>query len=251
MTVSQEIRMMIKDALSKGSSRNQIIREFHLAKNTVLKYAGIKSVPPLPPKIDFTPTEVCGEVVGIFAGDGSQYYEPKSGHYETNIHFGKVNEQYAYYVKEAYEKFFQKRFRLKQESLTKLRIRMYHREIFYFFDAFLDYERPSKHDTVRVKEDKTTPEFKIGFLRGMFDTDGCLFCVPHEKRVRLFYTTTSKELASQISIFLTELGIEHRVYTRLRKVWKTIYTVNIWKSSAYRFINKVKPFKAQILGAGS
>lgn len=32
-----------------------------------------------------------GEIAGIFAGDGSQYFEPKAYYYEVNVHFGGHN----------------------------------------------------------------------------------------------------------------------------------------------------------------
>ena len=43
-----------------------------------------------------------GEIVGIFAGDGSQHFYKPGYHYRTNIHFG-VYPEYIFYVKELFD----------------------------------------------------------------------------------------------------------------------------------------------------
>ncbi len=191
-----------------------------------------------------------GEIAGIFAGDGSQYFHPKRYHYEVNVHFGGKNYDYAIYVKELFESFFKKKFNLKWEKdKTILRLKTYSKEIFYFFKKHhLSYEPKFKHCSVKLKSEKFSQEFKIGFLRGIFDTDGCLYKNSVEKRVRLTFNTTSKNLIKQISDMLTELDIKHGIYIRkpkgiLRK--KSLYIASIWKESVTKFINTIHPFKAK------
>lgn len=250
MTVSTEVQTRIREAFSKGVSRKQVMRDLHLSKNTVIKYAGTRRPPLPPPRIDLAPTEICGEVVGIFAGDGSQFYEPKAGHYETNVHFGELHEGYAQYVKRLYDSFFCKNFRLRKEMPKGLRLRTHSKAIFDFFGNFISYVPSHKHDTVKIREENVTDEFKIGFLRGMIDTDGTIWYSLNKQRVRIVYYTTSKELALQISTYVSELNIEHRIYPYQHKnpKFKLIYRISLWQSGAYRFINKVKPFKAKSLG---
>lgn len=199
-------------------------------------------------KPKFSETE--GEIAGIFAGDGSQYFEPKAGHYEVNVHFGGQNYWYALYVKDLFEKFFNKKFRLQKESLNRFRLRTYSKEIFHFFKNYLDYIPQIKHSTVKLKTIDFPMEFKIGFLRGMLDTDGCIRHIHNENRTRIFFCTTSGELSTQIRNLLYEFGINNGRYVSIRKYRneKPVYYVNIWKDSADKFINLIKPLKAEFDG---
>ena len=194
-----------------------------------------------------------GEIVGIYAGDGSQYFEPKLYKYEVNIHFGLKNYNYARYVKDLYESYFQKKFRLRIESKTKLRMRTYSKELFYYFYNLLNYNRHIKHSTVYLKTLDLPIEFKIGFIRGFFDTDGCLSYNKREKRWKALFCTTSKKLANQISLMLSELDIQNNTTVKSRSHIgeKTVYDVFLYKSSIDRFINLVKPLKSEAGRAGS
>ncbi len=185
-----------------------------------------------------------GEIAGIFAGDGSQHFDRKRYDYQVNVHFGKKNYWYALYVKNLFESFFKKRFRLNWDNSSKLRIRTESKEIFNFFANYLTYEPQVKHCTVRLKLNKLPMKFKIGFLRGLFDTDGCLKYIPLEKRTRLYYTTTSRILAKQVSLTLNKLEIKNSIYVRTPINEKTVYVVNIPKPATHKFINVVKPMKA-------
>lgn len=185
-----------------------------------------------------------GEIIGIFVGDGSQYFEPKKYHYEVNVHFGVINYDYALYVRTLYERFFQKKFRLQLDSPTQLRLRTCSKEIFNFFYNYLLYDRHKKHSTVRLKSVSFSNKFNISFLRGLFDTDGCLKEISRENRIKIFYTTTSKVLAAQVHKLLNELKIKNKVYIRKEPKWKDVYIVNVWKESTNKFINIIQPFKA-------
>ena len=191
-------------------------------------------------------SEIEGEIVGIFAGDGSQHFEPKAYHYEVNVHFGKQNIEYALYVKNLFETFFNKKFRLEKQTLNCLRLRTYSKEIYHFFENYLEYIPQVKHSTVKLKSNTFSTEFKIGFLRGMLDTDGCIRHLPNEKRTRIFFCTTSEELSAQIKNILNEFKINNGRYVSVRKYRneKPVYYVNVWKDSADKFINLIKPLKA-------
>ena len=206
-------------------------------------------------KLNVKPTfsEIEGEIAGIFAGDGSQHFEPKAYHYEVNVHFAKQNIEYALYVKNIFETFFNKKFRLEKQNSNCLRLRTYSKEIYHFFENYLEYIPQVKHSTVKLKSNTFSTEFKIGFLRGMLDTDGCVRNLPHEKRTRIFFCTTSKELSIQIRNILNEFRINNGRYVSIRKYRneKPVYYVNIWKYSADKFINLIKPLKAKARWAGS
>lgn len=192
-------------------------------------------------------SEIEGEIAGIFAGDGSQYFEPKSYHYENNIHFGGHNYQYAIYVKNLYEGFFKKNFMFRKESLNRYRLRTHSKEIFYFFKNYLDYVPQIKHSTVKLKSLDFPRGFKRGFLRGLIDTDGSISFIKNEKRIRITFYTTSKELAYQICSILFEFKINNSLHVQKRehRDEKPVYSVIVWKDSTDRFINLIKPLKAR------
>ncbi len=241
--LKQEIELEI----AEGTSLNAISNSYSIGKSTLYYYykkiKGKKFVSPcVLPRL----SEEAGEIVGTFAGDGSQYFEPKNYHYEVNVHFGGKKLAYASHVKLLFENFFRKSFRLQKEPLDRLRLRTYSKQIFLFFNNYLDYLPQIKHSTVRLKSDKFPSDFKIGFLRGLFDTDGCYRDIPHENRRRASFYTTSEQLAQQVSSMLFELNVKNRVYSsKKRENEKMIFCVNIWKDSVDTFINKVQPHKVR------
>ncbi len=246
MYFSDQLRREICDRIRKGVSINKISKELNLGKSTIYYYyKKIKGKKFVEPKFKLKNSRLEGEINGIFAGDGSQYYDAKRGSYEVNVHFGVKNYWYAIYVKNLFGNFFNKEFRLNWDSETQIRIRTRSKKIFGYFQNYLSYDRQIKHCTVKLRNNCSFA-FKIGFLKGMFDTDGCLKHVPKEKRTRIFYSTTSKVLASQISSILYRLNIQNSIYVRDRKPIneKTIYIVNIPKPATHKFINVVKPMKA-------
>jgi len=202
----------------------------------------------VPPTIPPDASEEVGEVVGIFAGDGSQYFEPKKYAYEVNVHFGITNFWYAWYVRQLYESFFQKKFRLQREGKTQLRLRTSSKEIYAFFSKHLVYDSQIKHSTVKLRKTELPTSFKLGFLLGLFDTDGHVSL--DKDRIRIGHTTTSQKLASDVSHILSELGIVHSVYIRdnRHRGHKTVYVNSILSAGIDTFLNRVKPFKAHKLG---
>lgn len=150
-------------------------------------------------------------------------------------------------MKKLFEGFFKKKFMFRKESLNRYRLRTHSKEIFHFFKNFLDYTPQIKHCTVKLKSIDFPVGFKIGFLRGLIDTDGCIRCITKEKRIRINFCTTSKGLAYQISHILNNFEIKNSVYEQEREYRneKLIYYVNIWKNSADKFINLIKPMKAR------
>lgn len=245
--LSTQKKEKIKILFDKGLSKHKIARMMNISRTAVRYICGHKGkyFPPIK-KIPVTYSEKSGEVAGIFAGDGSQYFAPKSYHYTVNVHFGMKNLKYLLYVKELYEKFFNKKFRIEKSNPTTLRLTTYSKEIYNFFKNYLDYDPRVKHSTVRLKNIKFPLNFKIGFLRGLLDTDGTIARIEHERVRRISYCTTSEALAAQIFDIITNLKFKCGLYKNRRpyRNEKTVYYVNIWKNSVDKFINLVKPLKA-------
>lgn len=243
MYFSDQLREEICSRIRKSVSINKISKELRLGKSTIYYYyKKIKGKKFVEPEFRLRNSRLEGEINGIFAGDGSQYYDAKRGHYEINVHFGAKNYWYAVYVKDLFEKFFNKNFRLHWDSETQIRIRTQSRKIFSYFQNYLSYKPQIKHCTVKLRKNCSL-SFKIGFLKGMFDTDGCISYNHAGYSFSIFYTTTSKCLAYQMNKTLRQLGIENNVYVRHPVGEKILFTVNVLAKGKNRFIKLVKPMK--------
>ena len=113
---------------------------------------------------------------------------------------------------------------------------------------YISYERSIKHCTVKLKDIDFPKHFKIGFLRGSVDTDGCV-SNKHKKRIRIMHFTTSKTLAKQIKLIAKEFNINGNIYKPKRKEnEKIIYVFQVFQRDVKRFLKIVKPFKIRNLG---
>lgn len=234
-----------------GVSINKISSSLNLAKSTIYhhykKIKGKKYKEPMY-KIEFSEDE--GEIVGIFTGDGSQCYYRPNGNYQTNVHFGN-NPKYIKYVRKLYENYFNKKWsihkEITKEKSIKYRLRAENKKTFDFFSNYLEYEPKSKHNTVKLKTIKLPYLFKIGFIRGLIDTDGTIGC--YNNRVEIRFYTTSKILAKQTKTILKDLKINTSVYVTKRKNWKDLYNVQILQKDTVNFLKLIKPYKMRkILG---
>ncbi|MBI4144751.1 hypothetical protein HY493_00930 [Candidatus Woesearchaeota archaeon] len=236
--------------ITNGNSINAIARSLHLGKSTIYyHYKKIRGRKNKPPQFNPQASEAEGEICGIFAGDGSQYFEPKKFHYEVNVHFGGHREPYARYVKSLFESFFHKEFRLRREKSGAPRLRTQSKTIFCYFKHYLEYIPQHKHDTVQLKERTASPEFKKGFLRGLFDTDGCLWKDVTNRRLRAFYYTTSEILSRQTIQMLAEFGVSATKHVRFKPGCKPIFVLQFATRSIDTFLKHVKPFKARWAGS--
>jgi hypothetical protein len=82
MLSSQLLASITKDILD-GLSLKKISIKYGCAKSTLYyHYKKLKGKRYQQPNVAPMFSEIDGEIVGIFAGDGSQYYSKKNSHYE-------------------------------------------------------------------------------------------------------------------------------------------------------------------------
>lgn len=248
----QELKTKMIVKLRSGVSINKIAASTGLGKSTIYYYyKKIKGKKYREPQFTSMASEIEGEIVGIFAGDGSQYYDRSSWHYEVNIHFGGHNFSYAKYVQRLFESFFHKKFRLHHESRGTIRVRTDSKTIFNYFSNYLSYDPQVKHVTVRLKTTNLPMQFKVGFLRGLFDTDGCIIRSysneKHGQSVRhISFHTTSVCLHNDVGEILTQLGISFSQWVQKdKRGYKDMYRTRIRKDSVNSFIKHVNPFKVR------
>ena len=244
----KEIISLIK----KGKSLNSIVKLTGKNKTTVYYYfRKIKGRKYIPINLNPGYSEKEGEIVGIFTGDGSQYFDSKGYHYQVNIHFGTKNKKYALYVKDLFEKYFGHRFNWQEDKSGKtLRLRINSKIIFNYFKNYIDYNPKLKHCTVKLKTLDLPSKFKIGFLRGLIDTDGSVLYNKYERRINVSFCTTSFELITQVKQLLDEFNFEYSYFISIRKHknYKDLHIIKLWKNAVEPFLKFIEPFKAKILG---
>ena len=242
LKTKEKMLELIKD----GLSLNKISKQTGLAKTTIYYYSRkIKGKQYFEPEFDLKYSEIEGEIAGIFAGDGSQHHDSKQGQYRVNVHFGKTD--YVFYVKDLFDKYFNKEFRLNYESRGIMRLCTESKKIFFHFKNYLDYNPKIKHCTVELKTLDFPEKFLIGFLRGFLDTDGTIArCA--DRPMRIVYTTTSEKLSKQLKEILKQFDIACGGYVQKRSGLKDLYHVYILARSDERFLNLVRPYKRKCLG---
>lgn len=241
-----EIKQVLLQRIKEGKSLNAIRKELHLGKSTIYyHYKKIRGKKYIPAQFSPQASELEGEICGIFAGDGSQYYERKKGNYEVNVHFGGHKRAYAEYVKYLFESFFHKTFRLRYQKPGTFLLRTQSKEIFYYFKQYMEYEPSHKHDTVHLNRMDLPREFKLGFLRGLFDTDGCLWKDVKNHRLRAFFYSTSESLSQQTKQLLAEFNVSATTWVRKHPTYKPLFTLQLATHSIDIFLKEVKPFKAK------
>jgi hypothetical protein len=248
MRLSKETKNELVIKILEGVSIKKISKQMNLNTATIYYYyEKIKGrkYKKLELKPGFTKEE--GEIVGIFAGDGSQWFGKKDYSYEVRVHFGYKNKDYALYVKELYEKYFGKIFELWNDGTKTWRLRTTSKDIYYFFHIYMDFVPQIKHCTVKLRTLYYPEKFKIGFLKGLIDTDGHIGLHKHNQKV-VNFCTTSKELAIQITQILRELNILYSHYVQTRRNHKPVHYVKLYQRSVAKFINQIRPFKMKRLG---
>jgi hypothetical protein len=242
--LNKEIKKELITQIKKGISINNISRELSIAKSTIYyHYKKIKGR--RYKRLNIVPnySKIEGEIVGIFAGDGSQYFEPNRYKYEVNVHFGYKNKKYALYVKKLYEGYFGKNFELKNEKNKKLRLKTSSKEIYNYFHHYLDFIPQTKHSTIKLKKFKLSKWFKTGFLKGFVDTDGSVYFKNNKNKIGVSFYTTSRYLAYQLESILNEFGFKYGHYVIKRENWKPLHNIQLLQQSVETFLNIVKPFK--------
>lgn len=240
---------LVKTMIESGESLAQISQITGRRKSTLyFHYKKILGKKFQEPKFETNFSEIEGEIAGIFAGDGSQHYQKSNWQYQVNVHFGNL--EYAEYVKQLFDKYFNKNFRLTKESKGRYRLRSESKKIFNHFKNYLDYVPQVKHSTVRLKHLDFPTGFKIGFLRGLVDTDGTI-CKCKDNRIRVAFTTTSETLANQTKSLLEGFGFKAFITTpKTRRLnLKDCHSTYLFNGSVKPFIRLVGPYKARKFGA--
>ena len=231
----KEVRARIIELIRSGVSIPKISHQLNLAKSTIYhhykKIKGKQSKEAIIPLNDF----ILGEFLGAFAGDGSFFYDKKYGHYTLSFHFHAIDDRrYAEYLKEVISKEFKQKARFYQKPPRAMVLVFYSKKIYLLLKAYLGITGAKTERLELLKSmDELSHNFKIGFVRGVIDTDGHV-----NKHGFIVLSLIAKKLVLQVSEMLHEFGIQNKVALRKKQNnWKDQYELRIPKKEMKAYLS--------------
>ena len=242
------IREEVISSIEKGISINKISVKLNLAKSTIYHYyRKIKGKKYHEPFFESKLTREEGEIVGMFAGDGSfTYYQPNH-EYRGYIVTGVKNKGYAKHIQSRLEQFFNKPFPITQSRVDIVKVMLSSKALYVYFHNFLNFVDTYKALTIHLKHTRYPKEFLLGFLTGLLDTDGTVYSKSYP---RISFYTSSQELKKQVISILILFGLSTRVNADCRPNRNVpCYNISLrYKEDCQRFASMIDSFKIKKWG---
>lgn len=177
-------------------------------------------------------TPELAEEVGLHLGDGSMNYYDGKGFYQLRGHIEDDKDHYNGRIKYLYKKLFN--IEIKPRNMPSTGV--YGFQI--WSDELIDYKSKILGLPLGKKLEFEVPlsiaknsEFSKSFLRGFFDTDGCLYIENKRGKPypRIEMASISGKFAKQLRELLPVLGFRVSLYeeNREKKGWKNLYHLSI------------------------
>lgn len=232
MIVTKEVIDLIRE----GKSLNNINKSTGIGKSTLyFHYKKIKGKKTIPIRINLSNQDSLGEFIGMFAGDGNFYFEKKKYQYKIRIYLGLYEKQYRAHVKQFLTKLFSKAPRAYERMSGGVEvIEYYSKEIYELIKKYLVWDE-NKTKTIRLKDiSNLNKDFLIGFIRGLFDTDGGI----HKPKNKAAFGTASELLANQIREILIMQGLPPGYY---KYKDKDFWYIDLYGKRTDKFMKLIKP----------
>ncbi len=246
--LSQEQIKQIQQLTASGVSLNKIFRKVGCSKTAAYNYfVKVKGRTYFQPKIHFVNLEEEGEILGLFAGDGCLTTVPRLYRYVVRITFGRGKVASLHRVKPLLERNLGKRFSIKSDGCCFV-LETMSKKIYDYFLTRLDFDSHEKSPSVKLREIPSDERFKIGFIRGLIDTDGTVCRQNHCKVPQIAFYTTSPTLAEQVLIILSDLNFSTTKTVLLPGTSRRIanyplFKIRIRNSACERFLSEIRPFR--------
>lgn len=178
-------------------------------------------------------TKELAEFIGIMLGDGSFYRNA------IKIAFDKRNENYIKYVEDLFEKIF-------EDKLKKQIIKTTNQAYLYYYNKnlvpILENLGLKRGDKIKnqvgipdwIKESK---EYSKRCIRGLIDTDGCIYRCKRERQIYVKFTNHNQQLLNDFKEITKNLGYS---FAKANKTNTCLYR----KDEVVNFIKAVKPLKS-------
>jgi len=112
------------------------------------------------------------------------------------------------------------------------------------FKKKLGFPLGKKFDILIPKVFLANDELKKAVIRGIFDTDGCVYLQKKYGKLypRLEIATISSQLAEQLLIILNKLGLRATKYSYILRGWREIYKISVRGNGMLdKFMKIIKP----------
>ena len=198
-------------------------------------------------KMPETDDPLLAEEIGLHLGDGSMNYYKGKGFYQLRGHLTDDRPHYETRIKPLYKKLFDIDVSLREMPSSGV----------YGFQKWstelVDYKSHVLGLPLGKKLDFRIPEFLLNqpdlsrsFLRGYFDTDGCLYIENKYGKPypRVEFSSISETFTKQLSHIITRLGFRFYYYKLDRKQlgWQDIYRIIIrGKTMTNKWFVEIEP----------
>lgn len=238
--LSSEVKQLIIREVHKGKSLNKIAELTKLGKTTVYYYmrkiTGKKYVPL---ELKLTDTEVIGEVIGFFAGDGRYAVSNKGWDRRILFYFNKDEIPVINYYRDSIAKIIGKLPTLMEQKSVKI-VQVHIRVFCDFIISYLSFQK-RKVKTIQLKDKMLLKNKKFirGFIRGLTDSDGYV----RKGRKEIYYGSISKNLFSDFLKGLDFFGLKYKVYVQKGRGYSDFYKVRLSGEEVDKFIDLISPAK--------
>lgn len=182
------------------------------------------------------------EFVGIMFGDGSLFIDKKYS-YRISVHLNLIKDyEYSKHVRRMFFNIFNKELvEDRYEYKSSLDLRTYSKQILFFLHTTLNVHIGKKQLTsipICITSDK---KYLICFLRGLFDTDGCVVISKRNKSrpITLKICTAHNKFAKSIHNSLNVLCIKSNIYSKTDKYGNKGYDISITGINALNFVDLI------------
>ena len=197
-----------------------------------------------------TPTGInnlLAEEIGLHLGDGSMNYYNKRGLFQLRGHINDDKEHYLSRIQVIYKELFNIDVKLRAMPSTGV----YGFQI--WSNELVDYKRKVFGLPLGKKVNFSIPpeiirseELSRNFLRGYFDTDGCLYLENKRGKPypRIEMASISEEFVKQLRDILTKLGFKFSYYkeNRTKRGWFDLHRIIIrGNEMTLKWFNEIKP----------
>jgi len=172
------------------------------------------------------------EEIGLHIGDGSMNYYKNRGLYQLRGHIVDDKLHYQERIKVLYKEIFDINIKLRDmKSSGVFGFQIWSDELIDFKSKFLGLPLGKKTDFLIPNKIVVSEELSKKFLRGYFDTDGCLYIENKRGKPypRVEFATISPKFAKQLQKVLQKLGFKYSIFVenRVKYGWKNLSKIRI------------------------
>lgn len=177
-------------------------------------------------------SSLLAEEIGLHLGDGTMNFYNKRGFYQLRGHIKDDKEHYISRIFNIYQELFGIEVKLREMPSTGVYgFQIWSNRLVKFKSEMIGLPLGKKDDFSILSEIIGNLKFSISFLRGYFDTDGCLYLEKKNEKLypRVEMASISEKFTLELREILTRLGYNPSYYKekRQQKGWHDLYRIII------------------------